>query len=508
MPRLPTEADLGNAAAPRVGAHVSGNNISGDETAVHRATAKLGQTVENVGDALYKIDKELTKARQASQLSDAVGRATGELGELELRFQKDQDFKTAPTRYAGAADLIFKKYEQSIDDPTVREAFGIRFRNVSTAKRLNVVKFAAQQEGDYNVAMLDRNATIYATSAANAANSAERDVVIDQFRIDLSNMRMRNWITDVEAGNRERAFLGKIDMAIVTRDMVTNPGEVAVKLSLDAKYAQNIAPEQREKLIDQAYRRSGEELRQREAVAERERKRIGDDLLKTAHERQTAGTLDRPFIERLRPFVEPNEYKSLLAGLSGADRKDDPAAFSHIEGLVETNPADARRQAFVYHQNGRISNQTLQSVNTRTRGIERQEGPRSPYERERSHITQVLKPSEFVTDPAPGARYALAIREFDDYANEGNRSPAELRAKADDVVKRFSMVDMADLARRTGLGGRATPQEQITANLAEAERLMADRKAKKISEADFKKKMNVLERSTAAAEKAMANGGK
>lgn len=602
MPRLPTEADLGGASAPRVPTGVPSHNVSGDDAVVAKATARFGATVANVGEAIDQIDKQLTKSRQASQLSDAVGRATGELGELEVSFQSDQDFKTSPTRYTQQAEIVRQKYEKLIDDPTVREAFQIRFRDVATTKRLNVIQSAAKQEGDYNVAMLDRNAAIYATSAANAANSAERDVVIDQFRIDLSNMRMRNWITDVEAGNRERAFLGKIDQAIVARDMAIDPYSTALRLStgsadglradgtakgdgflgrlkrpdgkvsteisigvnIDGKetqiptlvptlsqeevatlltikegesipeaiiekavaharqrmsegksvfaekqaYAPNLDPLMRERLIDQGFRRAEVERTQRDAAAERERKRIGDEFMKAAVTHQSAGTLTPEFVERIKPFIDWREYQGLKEGMKGGAKTDDPAVFANIEGLVDTNPEEARRQAFIQHKQGRITNQTLHSVNSRTRSIDRQEGPKSPYERERAHITQVLKPSEFVTDPAPGARYAVAIREFEDYAGAGKRTPEELRAKADDVVKRYSMVDMADLARKTGLGARAAPAEQISANLAEAERLMADRKSNKISEADFRKKMRALDRSTAAAERAMANGGK
>lgn len=507
MPRLPSEADLGAAPAPRVSRSAI-QYQHGDPTAVQRAQAKLGETITGVGDAYERINKELAKARQASQLTDAVGRATGELGELELGLQRDQDFKTSPKRFNEQADLVRQKYERLIDDPIVKEAFALRFRDLATTKRLNVLQSAAKQEGDYNVSMLDRNETIYATNAASAANSAERETVVDQYRIDLSNMRMRDWITDVEAGKRERSFLGKIDQAIVTRDMVANPGETALKLSLDAEYAANIPPDQREKLIDSAFRRADTERNQRDAVAERERKRIGDDFMKAAVTHQDAGTLTSDFVERIKPFIEWREYQGLKEGLKGRAKNDDPTTFSQIEGLVETNPTEARRQAFVQHRNGMITNQTLRSVNSRTRTIERQEGPRSPYERERGHITQILKPSEFVIDPAPAARYAIAIREFDDYAGAANRSEADLRTKADDVVKRYSLVDMAKLARDTGLGAQPTPEQQLVTIGRQALDLVQQKEAKKISESEFKRKMSALDRARKAAEKAQANGGR
>ncbi len=198
-----------------------------------------------------------------------------------------------------------------------------------------------------------------------------------------------------------------------------------------------------------------------------------------------------------------------MAGLRGEDRKDDPTTFAMLEGLVETNPAEARRQAFTQHRNGRITNQTLSSINSRTRSIERQEAPRSPYERERTHIVNVLKPSEFVTDPAPGARFALAIREFDDYAAVGNRTDKELREKADEVVKRYSMIDMARIARETGLGAQPTPEQQLEALRQRALELISKKEAKTISESQFKKEMERLNKAREAAEKARSvNGGK
>lgn len=507
MPRLPSEADLGAAAAPRVSGGLPSYQVSGDDAVVQKATAKLGQTIENVGDAIYQIDQKLTKARQSSQLSDAVGRATGDLGELELSFDRDQDFKTAPDRFNGKAELIRQKYDAIIDDPTVKEAFMIRFRDVMTAKRLNVIKGAAKQEGDYNAAALDRNLDIYASNAANAANMAERDIIINQADIDIANMRRDGWITDVDAGNRRRAFLGKVDQAVVTRDMVADPYRAASRLSTDADYAKNIDPVLRERLIDQGFRRAETERNQRDAAMERERKKIGDEYMKQAVTHQSAGTLTPEFVERVKPWIEWREYQGLKESLKGGAKNDDPATFSMIEGLVETNPSEARRQAFLQHRNGQITNATLQSVNSRTRTIERQEGPRSPYERERAHVTQVLKPSEFVNDPAPAARYAVAVREFDDFAATGNPTAADLRAKADEVVKRYAMVDMTELARKTGLGAQRGPAEIIAANNAEARRLMEQKDAKQISERDFKKKMEALNKSSKAAEKALANGG-
>ena len=105
------------------------------------------------------------------------------------------------------------------------------------------------------------------------------------------------------------------------------------------------------------------------------------------------------------------------------------------------------------------------------------------------------------------ARFAVVIREYDDYALGNNRKPEELRAKADELLKRYSLVNMIDLAKQTAAGAQSSPQAQIDANLAEAERLMQMKQEGRISDQEFNRKMGLLNKSTKAAEEAMRHGG-
>lgn len=514
MPRLPTAEALGERPAPQPGTGAVGYRATtGAEGIEGQALANVGNQLQAVGDAISRIEEIKTKARRASQLSDAIGRYTGELGEAELTFQRDQDFKTSPQRFSEKSEEIRKRYESGIDDELVRATFTREARKLAQAKRLNVVTHAFGQEKDYNVSQLDTAENIFATQAANAVNVAERLLVENQFRLTLEQMRGVGWITDVDAGNRERRFLGKIDLAGVTRDMASRPGEVADRLATDAAYVPNLDPVLRERLIDQGIRRSVEQVRQSELAAERAQRARADEVAKDLFAKLTDKTLTREELDRNRAILPREEYQSLLKGLTGTDdRKDDPQTFSTIEGLMVTNPSEGRRLAFQAHRTGLIKNETLRTIVERVRNISefertvgRQEGPRSPYEREATYITNALKPSDATQDPAASARHAIAMRELQDYAAAGKRTEGELRAKADDIVKRVSMVNMVDLARRTGIAERSDPRRVIEETNAKVLRVMNDTKMRQETK---NKLLGDYNETIKAAEAALAAGVK
>lgn len=461
-----------------------------------------GEALANLAGQVSKIGQDMQAVQREADLQDRIGKATAEIAELELTFERDQDFRTAPQRFQEQADAIRDKYLDGVNDSVVATAFRKQFQQLSLAKSINVRKGAWKKEADYNVASLDANLDTYATAAANAKNPAEAALVESQARIAITTAQTGGWISAEDAGKRERAYLTKRDSAIVIRDMSLNPGLTATKLSLDPAYAAHVDPVARERYVDQAFRRSLEAKRSADAAAETARKARGDELYKEALFRQAKGTLTPAYVEEVRAFIEPTEYKALLAGMSGADRKDDPQAFSEVQSMLYRNPALAQSMAFFLHKNGKLRNETLSSVLSRAREIERSGGPRTPYERERAFITDTLKPSSMVNDPAGSARYALAIREFDDYALEKPREPKELREKAEEIQKRYALVDMAELARRTSAGVRNDPEQQIEALQVEGERLLQDFQSKKIDEPTFRKRMSDLNRAREAAEKA------
>lgn len=463
----------------------------------------IGSVLSELGDGLAQYGKQIYTAQREADLADRLGRATAELTDAEISFEQDQDFRTAPDRFKTSADAIAQKYLQDVQDPATRAAFSKQFGQLSLAKSLNVRRDAFKKERDYNVASLDTSMDVYAQSAATAGNPAERAVIDNQARLAIASAQSGGWISAEDAGKRERGYLGKIDEATVIRDLSTDPSLVVAKLGIDPAYAPNIDPARRERFIDQALRRGETDRKAREAEAERVRKQRGDDAAKTIWGMQADGKLTREYLDSQRHLLDPGEYKSMLEGLKKPDevRRDDPTAYATLERAMDTNPGEARRLAFQYHRSGLIKNETLNRITDQARNIERQEGPRSPYERERSFITNAIRPSDMVPDPAAQARYALAMREFDDFARAGNRSEPELRQKADDIIKRRSMVDMVDLANRTGIAARPTPEQTIAAIDEQIVKLSEDFKANKITKADRDKRIQLLTKQRQAAEK-------
>lgn len=469
----------------------------------------IGAGLAQFAGEISKIGQGLFEAQREADLQDRIGKATAEISELELSFDRDTDFRTAPQRFQEQSEAIRDKYLDGVTDPAVATAFRKQYQQLALAKSINIKKGSWAKEKDYNVASLDANIDTYATAAANARNPAEAAIVEQQARLAIASAQTGGWMSAEEAGKRERTFLSKRDSAVVVRDLAIDPAMTATKLSLDPAYAPNIDPVQRERWVDQAYRRADTDRKARDAETERARKARGDELMKDALGRMNDGKLDRPYVEQIKAFIEPAEYKSLLAGLSGVDRKDNPQAFSELQGLIYTNAVEAEARALVLHRQGLIKNETLSSVIARSREISRQEGPRTEYERSRLFITDTLKPSALVNDPAGSARYALAVREFDDFMQVGKPTNKEIREKAEEIQRRYALVDMADLARKTAAGAQPTPQMQLKTIQEQAMQLIADKEAKKISDQDFTKKMGALNRARVAAERAaQANGGK
>lgn len=466
-----------------------------------------GAALQNAGTDLAQLDREMQAGRREADLSDRLGKFTTELTQLELDFDRDQDFKTAPQRFRDQAKALQDKHLDGMDDAILRSAFTKRSNELSLSKYVNVAKDSRTKETQYHRAALDTNLDVYADSAATAKNPAELEVVKNEASIAVAAAQTAGYISPEEAVKKERSFLGKVDLATVRRDMTANISLTADKLALDPNYARNLDPATRASLTDQAYNRADSQRRRAEAESERDRKKRGDEIMKDAWEKLERGTLTRDFVANARGFVEPGEYHSLIRGMKeksdGNKVKNDEAVLADLNRIlyVENDPAKAEREAFRYQKAGLLQSKTLGTFLGTARSHSRQEGPKTPYERERAYIVNAIKPSEMVPDPAGQARFAAAMREYDDFAQANPQATGtELRAKADDVLKRLSIVDMQDLARRTSLGARNDPQTILDEISGKAARYKADLDKKKINQVEYNKKMDELNKARKAAE--------
>lgn len=512
MAKLPTIDALGPAPVPRAQTSV----VSIDGTAPGRAQYAAAAEIANAGEALTRIDAEITRARRATELADAFTGAAGELGTAELEFANDQDFKTVRQRFDERAKAIETKYSTGITDNLVRQTFLNKYRERTLGRQLEVAKKAVAQERDHNTAQLDAQEGAVAQAAASARNPLERDTALDQYRLTVEGARMAGWITDVDAGKRLRGLQGRIDQAVALRDMQANPGATADRLATDPAYLANMDPVRREQLIDQSYRRA-EADRAREESALKEGWRLrGEELMKENWQLLETGRLTSTKIERDRPYLSAGEYHSLIRGVrekkEGAAAKNDESAVASVYRAlyVDNDPARAEQLAFQYQRNGLMKSTTLGTVLGVARSQLRQEGPRTEYERSKQHIANLLDAGQLSGDPAPRARMGVALRELDDFVAtgpNGKRSDDEIRKKTDEVVKRYQIIDMNELVTRTGQGYRNDPQATIDRVAGEGLRLQRELDGKRITRPEFDKRMRQLNDTRRAAETALQGAG-
>lgn len=503
--KLPSDADLGVRPTPGVSSRIARYQTP-DFSAVGRGTEALGRAVVEMGQTLDVMNQRLVASRRSAELADALGKATEEISVAELEARRDLDFVTVNDRFKTLSGEIQSKYSGAIHDPVVKETFKQRFEELSLSKRLNVMTASAAREQDYHRSQLDRSLEVYARSAATAANPAEREVVIGQARLAINEIATAGWISPSDAAGREQQLLAKVDEAVVIEDMRNDPATTALKLATAADYAQHLDPVQRERFVDagigQANAMRAQLLREEEARVRRE----ADAALSDAYSLAASGKLTRAYVEGLKNKVSPTEFKGLLdiQKKQGQADEDNKRAFAQVQVMLYESPGEAARLAIRYHEQGLIKDATLASVLTSARSLERQEGPRSGYERSRSFITSVLKPSAMTMDPAPEARMGLAVKEFDDWVLSQKETPADadLEKKAQAVVKKYSLIDMQDLVRKTGVGMSSDPEVAIAQIMEAGKRLKSELETGRITKQEFDRRAADLNRQLQAAQRA------
>lgn len=231
MARLPTVEDMGARPAPSPDLSVA--PVSGGTS--------IAREIGGIGDALMAIDRELTERRRGAELTDTLAKATEEIGTKAIEFQRDQDFKTAPARFKTLAGEIGSKYANQIADPKVRQVFGQQFGQLAVAKQLGVVQNAAKQEGDYYVSSLDANLDKFAQTAALSESALERQLVGEQAKTSIEEMRAGGWITDVQARKFNDKFQQSYFTTMRTRDPVAALNELMdSRKSMDPLLAANL----------------------------------------------------------------------------------------------------------------------------------------------------------------------------------------------------------------------------------------------------------------------------
>lgn len=233
MPTIPdiNPAPLGQSPAPQPSTSIVPVNAS-----------PVPNAMQGVGEAIAAIGDHLNEARRASDLTNALGQATEALGASELKFKRDPDFATVPTRFKSEANDIGNTMASSITDPSVQRVFKQEYAKMALGRQLAVMQNAAGAEQDFNKSNLEQNLETVAHAAAFATNDLDRANNANVARMMIGEMEGARWITHVEATQFQQHFLRRVEEQAIQKDIDTDPIGTFKRLTTDAGYGANMDP--------------------------------------------------------------------------------------------------------------------------------------------------------------------------------------------------------------------------------------------------------------------------
>lgn len=258
-----------------------------------------------------------------------------------------------------------------------------------------------------------------------------------------------------------------------------------------------------------------------------QRKEMGDKAMKDGWDLWNQGKLTAGYITSIKPLVGEQDYHSLYTALKNGNASrtsSDPGTLRSIYRMIDTQNYDGARQ-FTYsaHQNGLLKSEGSDGLTGLLGHIDtlaRQGGPKTPYERGTSFITQALDPGPMVHDPVGKQRFAEARDEFDRWFqspdDKGKKriwGEKEVRERAQEIVTQYKFISFNDTIMALPLPrgekiDRQThdPQMMLDQIGAAGMSLRLKRGGGKLTQAEYDQEMSKLNRWRNAAEAARNAG--
>ena len=236
---------------PKIPRHFAQQSIPG-ATGAPRADPRTfgapGRALEEAGTRGARffgaLAERAREARQTQDLAAAGLEASRQLTDLEIELALDTDWRTVNARFEQRATAIGQQIADGLDDGAVRTLFERRFGERFESARVGIARHAIQQQVTEGRATLDAGSTEYARQAALADNDVVRAQALADGVAAIRGAAAAGIINAVEAGNRERAFLGSVAEAEVDALIRTAPAaavqaledpEAFAALSLDSR---------------------------------------------------------------------------------------------------------------------------------------------------------------------------------------------------------------------------------------------------------------------------------
>ena len=432
-----------------------------DPRSIGRSSAAVQTLTNQVQELALDFIKTENRAKQATELNRVNSETARKLSDLELSFEGDTDFETLQQRFNDGAVGIRDEIRDTITDRTVQTTFDAKFENLRLAKELNIRRTANRLRVDRGVAELDRSINSFADQAATAKNHVERQLLIDNARVAITNAEAAGFITAENAGVRARRFLSRLDEAEVRTLTHNDPGAAVEALLPGQKLFRNIDPLRRQTLFETAIRQANAQRKDRvrlaekaERDAEKRQKAVGEEIAKEGFTLDAEDALTNRWLDIHRGKLSVPNFKVLQAAVTGA-----AAPADDIEAVIDLTTRLDREDigpiAAQYLRRGQLSIATFQSMMTRNRALRADDQPASPFRSGRERVRVALDPGQILSGPAAqlgriGQSSALA--EYDAFAEANPQATRlEFNREAQAVIDRFEILNFDQMKIAVGL---------------------------------------------------------
>jgi hypothetical protein len=421
----------------------------------------LGRAVNNAASIKQASDEEHARAWSADVLSrsrlewtqqflDRSANAEPGAPEFSPRFIEDFDkymekqLETAPTAKAkGFLSARMSELRTMLGERAMEfEAKArIDWRNDQFTNGIdNTAKLMNTDPSQYPVALAEQLAVIDASAMPPIQKSALREKAIT----GISKAAVWSQVQ-----KSPQAFLDSIGFNAIdpkTGKTRTTSGDLK---GITGNMAFDALPfAERKQMLEEAVKLKAQIDGDVERLAKAERERLSAEALKNLWAANADKKLNRAMIEAARPLLSAAEYLSALKMIDAPEggQKTDPATYRQLQTLIANDDFEgAVKFAFTAHRNGLLSNDHLSSEINRARTQQRQEGPKSEFERSRSYITQSMDPGPLVPDPVGRSRLAEALDTFDRWVLANPKVPeSEMAKRAKEIVGQYKMVDLQE----------------------------------------------------------------
>lgn len=269
--------------------------------------------------------------------------------------------------------------------------------------------------------------------------------------------------------------------------------ELATDERIDPRVRSKLVNEQQSFLREQVAAESRAQTLAGRGVGDRE-----DATAKAGWTLWSEGGLTAGWVVQNQANLSKADYKALLDATTKPDtRQDEPDAYADLLRRSQ-NGEDIADDAYRFHAMGRITNSTLRTFTESARKERDQGMPKPVADRARKYLSDQLDPGPFVKDPAGKARYAEAVKAYDDWLDAAEpdkpRTDKEIWEFADQTIERFGLIDWREKTSilplpRYFVGNRNAPNIEATeAALAKA------LKEGTLTREDFNREAQIIER--------------